>query len=150
MVVELELKNQYSCFLTKNVAGRVAIFNNFAIAMSKEFKTAASRLNEAGFSDVWKTWDTFGGELGYHTRYKGKLTYNKRIDFISFTNLLSFNILIVCLLMIAMVCWICEVLYGRKRNTVQVVNHWRVWCRRSKYVEFAKYVTIKVSSFKEI
>ncbi|OXA42453.1 hypothetical protein Fcan01_22674 [Folsomia candida] len=107
-VNELELKGRYNCFLVTNVADRRLIYDNFLNAIGEKCKELMDRLREAGFYKVWETWIELGANIWFAEKWRmtNQTGREAKADFISFTNLLSFQIVFGILLASAGFIWV--------------------------------------------
>lgn len=125
MVHELELKERYNCYLVKNVADKRTIYDNFVNAIGEKCKEVLDRLREVGFYKLWETWNKLAGNIWFEAerRRTNQIWYEAKADFISFSNLLSFQIVFGVLLGVAGLVFVCEMVMRRFRFTiVQDIN----------------------------
>lgn len=124
MVHELVLKGRYNCYLVKNVADKRVIYDNFENSIWAKCKKLMDRVREAGYYNIWERWNELAGEILFSMeRRKNNQTESKsKADFISFTNLLSFEIVFGTLLCIAGLIWIVEWVMGSGLTIVECVH----------------------------
>ncbi|OXA36822.1 hypothetical protein Fcan01_28420 [Folsomia candida] len=124
IVNEVELKGSYNCFLVTNVADRRLIYDHFLNAIGAKCMKLMDRLREAGFYKIWESWV----ELAANIWFAGKWRMNNqtgreaKADFISFTNLLSFQIVFGVLLVAAGLIWVVEGILGGNVKIVEYMN----------------------------
>lgn len=104
-VSESWLKGQYKCHLVENVGGRVALFDRVHVAMRGQVMNSFVRLREGGFEALWQNWD----EISVHFFHSRTVSLERRGDFISFLNLLSFAIVMGILFIVFVLIWGVEV-----------------------------------------
>lgn len=118
-LVNLQLKERYNCHLVTNVVDRRTIYDEFLIAIGARCKQLMDNLREAGFYIVWEKWMELAADISLMIeRRQAVQGYSKMTaDYISFTNLLSFQIVFGVLLMLATLIFGIEWLLAQMRKT---------------------------------
>ncbi|OXA41453.1 hypothetical protein Fcan01_23818 [Folsomia candida] len=90
------LRKRYYCHLASNVVGKVVILDIIKVAIAPRIINVAGRLREAGFYELWEKWESFAKDMHYSLKYEHSESQrnDKQGHFISFTNLLSFVIVV--------------------------------------------------------
>lgn len=126
MVAELELKGRYNCHLVTNVAHKRTIYDNFINPIGPRCKQILDTLRESGFYIVWEKWNELAGDVWFAGKVRGtNLTVVQvKADYISFRNLLSFQIVFVVILIVAGIVWVVEKVIGKSTTVVNINSSW--------------------------